>query len=82
MTASQGPSEPAASEGPSAGRPAGSETPHVDVKRTTAVAGAMFLMAMSAAGPGFITQTATFTNTYGASFAAAIVASIVIDVAI
>ncbi|MCW2508913.1 MAG: hypothetical protein JWP68_2061, partial [Modestobacter sp.] len=42
----------------------------------------MFLMAMSAAGPGFITQTATFTNTYGASFAAAIVASIVIDVAI
>ncbi|MCW2678166.1 MAG: divalent metal cation transporter, partial [Modestobacter sp.] len=55
MTASQGPSE----------------TPRVDVKRTTAVAGAMFLMAMSAAGPGFITQTATFTNTYGASFAAA-----------
>jgi Mn2+/Fe2+ NRAMP family transporter len=82
MTASQGPSEPAASEGPSAGRPTGSETPRVDVKRTTAVAGAMFLMAMSAAGPGFITQTATFTNTYGASFAAAIVASIVIDVAI
>jgi Mn2+/Fe2+ NRAMP family transporter len=52
------------------------------VKRTTAVAGAMFLMAMSAAGPGFITQTATFTNTYGASFATAIVASIVIDIAI
>ncbi len=27
----------------------------VDPKRTTAVVGAMFLMAMSAAGPGFIT---------------------------
>jgi hypothetical protein len=64
------------------GPPAGTEAPRVNVRRTTAVAGAMFMMAMSAAGPGFITQTATFTNIYGASFAAAIVASIVIDVAI
>ena len=53
-----------------------------DPKRTIAVVGAMFLMAMSAAGPGFISQTGTFTARYGASFAAAIVASIVIDVAI
>ncbi|MDL5156394.1 NRAMP family divalent metal transporter [Actinomycetospora termitidis] len=57
-------------------------TPTVDVKRTFAVAGAMFLMAMSAAGPGFISQTGTFTAQYGASFAAAIVASVLIDIAI
>ncbi len=50
--------------------------------RTVAMFGAIFLMAMSAAGPGFITQTATFTGTYGASFAAVIVASVVIDIAI
>ncbi len=56
--------------------------PTVDVKRTLAVAGAMFLMAMSAAGPGFISQTGTFTAQYGASFAAAIVASVLIDIAI
>jgi Mn2+/Fe2+ NRAMP family transporter len=56
--------------------------PTVDVKRTLAVAGAMFLMAMSAAGPGFISQTGTFTARYGASFAAAIVASVLVDVAI
>jgi Mn2+/Fe2+ NRAMP family transporter len=56
--------------------------PTVDVRRTLAVAGAMFLMAMSAAGPGFISQTGTFTAQYGASFAAAIVASVLIDIAI
>ncbi|MCW2574375.1 MAG: hypothetical protein JWR66_405 [Modestobacter sp.] len=82
MTAPQAPSEPTGPGRASADPPSGSAAPRVDVKRTTAVAGAMFLMAMSAAGPGFITQTATFTNKYGASFAAAIVASIVIDVAI
>ncbi|NMO89879.1 divalent metal cation transporter [Actinomycetospora sp. TBRC 11914] len=42
----------------------------------------MFLMAMSAAGPGFISQTGTFTAKYGPSFAAAIVASVLIDLAI
>lgn len=40
---------------------------------------AIFLMATSAIGPGFITQTATFTATLGAAFAFAIVASILID---
>ncbi len=40
---------------------------------------AMFLMAMSAVGPGFITQTATFTVKLGAAFAFAILVSIVID---
>ncbi|MDS9467733.1 divalent metal cation transporter [Paracoccus sp. MBLB3053] len=40
---------------------------------------AIFLMATSAIGPGFITQTATFTAKMGAAFAFAILASIVID---
>ena len=42
----------------------------------------MFLMATSAIGPGFITQTAQFTAQLGAAFAFAIVASIVIDIAV
>jgi Mn2+/Fe2+ NRAMP family transporter len=36
-------------------------------------------MATSAIGPGFITQTATFTSTLGAAFAFGILASILID---
>ncbi|WP_206611580.1 NRAMP family divalent metal transporter [Falsirhodobacter deserti] len=40
---------------------------------------AIFLMATSAIGPGFITQTATFTARMGAAFAFAILASIIID---
>ena len=36
--------------------------------RRNAVLGAAFLMATSAIGPGFLTQTATFTNTLLASF--------------
>ena len=32
---------------------------------TTALIGAAFLMATSAIGPGFLTQTATFTGQYG-----------------
>ncbi|MEU4667983.1 NRAMP family divalent metal transporter [Amycolatopsis sp. NPDC023774] len=44
--------------------------------------GAALLMAMSAAGPGFITQTASFTVLYGASFACAVVVSMIIDVAV
>ena len=58
------------------------DAPVVNPKRTLAVVGAMFLMAMSAAGPGFISQTGTFTAQYGASFAAAIVASVLIDIAV
>ncbi|MEV7804533.1 NRAMP family divalent metal transporter [Microbispora sp. NPDC088329] len=42
----------------------------------------MFLMATSAIGPGFITQTTTFTARLGAAFAFAIVASILVDVAV
>ena len=41
--------------------------------------GAAFLMATSAIGPGFLTQTAVFTERLGASFAFAILASIVVD---
>lgn len=44
--------------------------------------GAVFLMATSAIGPGFITQTANFTITLGAAFACAIVISIVVDIAV
>jgi Mn2+/Fe2+ NRAMP family transporter len=44
--------------------------------------GAMFLMATSAIGPGFITQTTTFTVQLGAAFAFAIVISILVDIAL
>ncbi|NRN29810.1 NRAMP family divalent metal transporter [Photorhabdus heterorhabditis] len=50
----------------------------VKTRRSSLIA-AIFLMATSAIGPGFITQTATFTATMGASFAFGILASIVID---
>ena len=42
--------------------------------------GAAFIMATSAIGPGFLTQTTVFTAQYGASFAFAILASIIIDI--
>ena len=45
----------------------------------SALAGAAFLMATSAIGPGFLTQTAVFTGQLGASFGFAILASIAID---
>ncbi|WP_027487282.1 NRAMP family divalent metal transporter [Allorhizobium undicola] len=44
-----------------------------------ALMAAIFLMATSAIGPGFITQTATFTASLGAAFAFGILASILID---
>ncbi len=44
--------------------------------------GALFLMATSAIGPGFITQTGQFTYTLGVSFAFAILVSILIDIAV
>jgi Mn2+/Fe2+ NRAMP family transporter len=46
------------------------------------VLGAMFLMATSAIGPGFITQTTAFTVQLGAAFAFAILASILVDIAV
>jgi len=46
--------------------------------RSTLV-GAAFLMATSAIGPGFLTQTAVFTERLGASFAFAILVSVLVD---
>ena len=56
-------------------------TPTADMKmsKRASLVGAIFLMATSAIGPGFITQTATFTTQLGAAFAFGILASIVID---
>ena len=45
------------------------------------MAGAALLMATSAIGPGFLTQTAVFTSALRADFAFAILASIAVDVA-
>jgi Mn2+/Fe2+ NRAMP family transporter len=42
------------------------------------LAGAAFLMATSAIGPGFLTQTAVFTERHGRDFAFAILASVVL----
>jgi len=59
------------------------DTSRVDAAaRRSAVLGAVFLMATSAIGPGFITQTATFTVQLGAAFACAIVLSVLVDLAV
>ncbi|EAX48249.1 YcsG [Thermosinus carboxydivorans Nor1] len=42
--------------------------------------GAAFIMATSAIGPGFLTQTTVFTEKFRADFAFAILASIIIDI--
>src|SRR4249919_1399113 len=44
--------------------------------------GAMFLMATSAIGPGFLTQTTTFTVQLGAAFAFVILVTVIVDIAI
>lgn len=44
--------------------------------------GAIFLMATSAIGPGFLTQTSVFTAQMGAAFAFAILLSILVDIVI
>lgn len=64
--------------------PDGATTAQAQVPRTGrgAFLGAMFLMATSAIGPGFITQTTTFTAELKAAFAFAIVVSVGIDIAI
>src|ERR671930_2743333 len=43
--------------------------------------GAAFLMATSAIGPGFLTQTAVFTERLGPSFGFAILMSVLLDLA-
>ena len=47
--------------------------------RRATLAGAAFLMATSAVGPGFLTQTAVFTQRLGAAFAFAILVSVIVD---
>ncbi|MQT32298.1 hypothetical protein GHO40_09140 [Pseudomonas helleri] len=47
--------------------------------RRASLVAAIFMMATSAIGPGFITQTATFTAKMGSAFAFGILASILID---
>lgn len=61
----------------------GGEAPALASKSTRqAILGALFLMATSAIGPGFITQTANFTVQLGAAFAFAILVSILVDIAV
>jgi Mn2+/Fe2+ NRAMP family transporter len=47
---------------------------------SSAILGAAFLMATSAIGPGFLTQTAVFTNQLAASFGFVILISILLDI--
>jgi Mn2+/Fe2+ NRAMP family transporter len=68
------PETPASTPAPPGGR--------MSASTRSTLLGAMFLMATSAIGPGFITQTTTFTVQLGAAFAFAIAVSIVIDIAL
>lgn len=52
-----------------------------DGEHRRALWGAAFLMATSAIGPGFLTQTAVFTASLRADFATAILVSLLVDVA-
>lgn len=52
------------------------------MKNNKAILGAAFLMATSAVGPGFLTQTATFTQSLGASFAFIILMSVLMDIGV
>ncbi|WP_432942874.1 NRAMP family divalent metal transporter [Kribbella sp. CA-253562] len=64
------------------GRPTSEGTGAMKTSTRSTLIGAMFLMATSAIGPGFITQTTTFTVQLGAAFAFAIAASILVDIAL
>lgn len=54
-----------------------SNTEIKDKKSKSAIIGAAFLMATSAVGPGFLTQTAVFTEQFKANFAFSILMSII-----
>ncbi len=49
---------------------------------STAITGAAFLMATSAIGPGFLTQTTVFTQQLAASFGFVIVISVLLDIGV
>lgn len=78
------PTDPPRSDAASTAPAGATAAPNPDAARhrRTALLGAMFLMATSAIGPGFITQTSTFTVQIGAAFAFAILVSIIIDIAV
>lgn len=50
------------------------------MKKNSAILGAAFLMATSAIGPGFLTQTSLFTEELMASFGFVILISIILDI--
>lgn len=52
----------------------------IKIKKNSALAGAAFLMATSAIGPGFLTQTSLFTGQLLASFGFVILISILLDI--
>ena len=54
--------------------------PKITAAQRRLLFGAVFLMATSSIGPAFLTQTTVFTQQFMASFAFAILASIVIDI--
>ena len=70
------------SDQPSAPSPAPVRPRFGRVALNSGLLGAMFLMATSAIGPGFIAQTTTFTAQLGAAFAFAILVSIIVDIAV
>lgn len=51
-----------------------------NIQKNTAITGAAFLMATSAIGPGFLTQTTVFTEKLLASFGFVILISILLDI--
>ncbi len=64
------------------GTPAPAPGSRMSASTRSTLIGAIFLMATSAIGPGFITQTTAFTVQLGAAFAFAILVSILVDIAI
>ena len=50
------------------------------MKKNSAILGAAFLMATSAIGPGFLTQTSLFTKELLTSFGFVILISIILDI--
>lgn len=60
------------------------QTPTPEKKRSkfSVAMGAAFMMAMAAVGPGFLTQTASFTGQMGANFGFAILLCIVADIVV
>ena len=79
MTSPPTPSSPSAD---TAGDSSAATANRMGASTRSTLIGAVFLMATSAIGPGFITQTTAFTIELGAAFAFAILVSILVDIAI